>query len=146
MINHSRYVPTSSSNQQVRTCLCRPTRHDTNKVPRYLQIDVVTRKPSLPNGEHHTTEFGYATKTVIEGPEGKQKSLVNVPSMLPEGLGRRVDEQGDVRVQRCNEVLLNQTVKSNDRTSDVCTSPTHSRGFKGRLRSSLPSPHLQVRR
>ena len=76
--------------EQVYVTRCPPTRHDTNKVPRYLQIDVVTRKSPLPNGEHHTTEFGKeATKTVIEGPEGKQKShpsLANVPSMLSEGL------------------------------------------------------------
>jgi hypothetical protein len=94
--------------EQVSVTRCLLTRHDANKVPRYLQIDVVTRKLSLSKGEHHTTEFGYdAAKISIEGPEGKQNSLVNVPSIHSEGLGWRVDEQGDVHVQRCNEVLLN---------------------------------------
>lgn len=47
----------------------------------------------------------------------------------------RVDEQDSIPVQRCNEVLVNQTAKSNDRMLDLCTSPTRGRG-SGRLRSS----------
>jgi len=50
--------------------------------------------------------------------------------MLSEGLLQRVDEQDGIPVQRCNEVLVNQTAKSNGRTLDLCTSPTRGRGSK----------------